>query len=86
MATIRTRGDRQWEVRVRRKGWPVQCQTFETRARAEGWGRQAEAEMDWGSFVPTALSDRTTLDEALARYASEITSAKKRCGARAMPY
>lgn len=77
MATIRKRGDRQWEVRVRRKGWPVQCQTFETRARAEGWGRQIEAEMDRGSFVPTALSDRTTLGEALERYASEITSAKK---------
>ena len=33
--------------------------------------------MDRGSFVPRVLSDRTTLGEALERYASEITSVKK---------
>lgn len=37
MATIRKRGDFQWEVRVRRKGRPTQCNTFELKTDAEHW-------------------------------------------------
>ncbi|MHB8415801.1 MAG: tyrosine-type recombinase/integrase [Acidiferrobacteraceae bacterium] len=72
MATIRKRGDLQWEARIRRRGYPIQCKTFETRARAEAWARQIEAEMDDGAFVSRAEAERTTLAEALDRYILEI--------------
>ncbi|MHB1586802.1 MAG: site-specific integrase [Acidiferrobacteraceae bacterium] len=77
MATIRKRGDLQWEARIRRRGYPVQCKTFETKARAESWARQIETEMDGGSFVSRVEAESTTLAEALERYVTEVTSRKK---------
>ena len=52
MASIRNRGDLQWEARIRHKGHSVQCKTFETKARAEAWARQIENEMDRGIRFP----------------------------------
>lgn len=46
MASIRKRGDLQWEARVRRRGWPLQSKTFETKVAAEAWARQTEGEME----------------------------------------
>ncbi len=77
MASIRKRGALQWEARVRRAGYPVQSCTFESRAKAEAWGRSIEAEMDRGVFVSRAEAERTTLREALERYAREFTPPKK---------
>lgn len=77
MATIRKRGDLQWEARIRRRGYPVQCKTFETKTRAETWARQIEAEMDRGVFVSRVEAESTTLAEALERYATEVTARKK---------
>ena len=64
MATIRKRGDLQWEVRVRRKGWPVTCKTFNTKLDAEKWARDVENEMDRGVFISRTEAERTTLSEA----------------------
>jgi len=71
MATIRKRGSCQWEVRVRRKGWPIQCKTFESKRDAEEWAREIESEIDRGSFVSRAESEKTTLAVALDRYIKE---------------
>lgn len=72
MATIRKRGTAQWEVRIRRKGWPVTCKTFETKATAEAWARAMEREMDAGVFIPRAASENTTVAQALERYKEEV--------------
>ena len=77
VASIRKRGELQWEARVRRRGQPVQCKTFTTKAHAEVWVRQVEGEMDRGVFVSRAEAENTTLAEALTRYAQEITPTKK---------
>ncbi|MHB8390672.1 MAG: site-specific integrase [Acidobacteriaceae bacterium] len=77
MATIRKRGDLQWEARIRRRGYPVQCKTFETKTRAETWARQIETEMDGGVFVSRVEAESTTLAEALERYVTEVASRKK---------
>ena len=77
MASIRKRGDFQWEARVRKRGQPVQCKTFTTRAKAESWSKQIESEMDRGVFVSRAEAEGTTLAEALERYALEVSSRKK---------
>jgi len=68
MASIRKRGPYQWEARVRKKGWPVTCKTFDTKYLAEQWARQIETEMDRGAFLPRTEAESTTLSEALDRY------------------
>ena len=77
MASIRKRGDYQWEVRIRRRGHPVQSKTFNTKIDAEAWSRQVEGEMDRGVFISRKEAENTTLSEALDRYEREVSSTKK---------
>ncbi|MBN4061482.1 site-specific integrase [bacterium AH-315-G11] len=77
MATIQHRGTYQWRAQVRRKGYPVQSKTFETKADSEAWARSVESEMDHGIFRPTAEAERTTLHDLLTKYAKEVTTTKK---------
>ncbi|TSE32102.1 hypothetical protein [Tepidimonas charontis] len=37
-----------WRAQVRRKGWPVYTKSFDTKAAAEKWARQIEADIDRG--------------------------------------
>jgi integrase len=71
MASIRKRGPAQWEARIRKRGWPVTCKTFDTKIQAEQWARQIESEMDRGVFISRAEAESTTLGEALGRYIQE---------------
>lgn len=48
MSTIIKRGPSQYQVEIRRKGYPRQTQTVETRADADRWARSLEALMDKG--------------------------------------
>lgn len=71
MASIRKRGHLQWEVRIRRKGFPPQFRTFERKSDAEQWARDIESEMDRGVFVSRKEAEETTLYEALQRFIEE---------------
>jgi len=71
MATIRKRGAYQWEARIRKRGHPATCKTFEAKADAEAWARQIESEMDRGIFISRTEAENTTLGEALERYKQE---------------
>ncbi|MHB1301804.1 MAG: tyrosine-type recombinase/integrase [Burkholderiales bacterium] len=77
MATIRKKGDFQWHVQIRRKGFPNQTRTFESRDDAAKWARMIESEMDRGVFVSRKEAESTTLAEALGRYLKEVTPLKK---------
>lgn len=77
MATIQKRGPYQWRVQVRRKGYPVQTRTFETKPDATAWARMVESEMDRGIFRSISEAERTTLAELLIRYGREVTPQKK---------
>ncbi|MCC6207516.1 MAG: site-specific integrase [Gammaproteobacteria bacterium] len=77
MASFRKRGSYQWQAQVRKKGYPLQAMTFETRAAAESWARAVEVEMDQGRFVSRTEAETTTLMELLARYRDEVTPLKK---------
>ena len=59
IATIRNRGEYQWEAQIRRKGYPAQRKTCETKADAQAWARLIESEMDRGVFVSRAEAERT---------------------------
>lgn len=71
MATVRKRGNLQWEARIRKRGYPTTSKTFETKADAEAWARLIESEMDRGIFVSRTEAENTTLNEALERYKQE---------------
>ena len=76
MATFVKRGD-SWQAKVRRKGYEPISRTFDTKAKAERWARDVEAEMDRGIYVDRTEAERTSLKEALERYEREVTPKKK---------
>ena len=76
MATFRKRSG-SWQALIKRKGFGQIARTFDTKADAEVWARQLEAEMDRGVFVSRKEAENTTLSEALDRYEREITVKKK---------
>ena len=41
MATIREKAPYQWQVQIRRMGWPNQNATFRTKKDAEAWARKS---------------------------------------------
>ena len=70
MASLKKRGS-QWNMRIRRAGYPFQSATFDTRIEAEAWARDIESKMDKGIFLCTKEAERTSLYEALDRYIVE---------------
>lgn len=76
MASIQRRG-KYWRAQVRKRGWEHQSRTFDTKSQALAWATHLESEMDRGVFVSRAESERTSLSEALTRYAKEVSPAKK---------
>ena len=80
MATIRKRGQYQWEAQVRRRGYPAQSKTFNTKAEAEAWASMIESEMSRGVWVSRAEAETTTFYEALTRYEEEVSATKKGAG------
>ena len=77
MPTIIKRGPYQWQAKIRRKGHALQSKTFPSKADALAWTRELESEMDRNVFHSRAEAERTTLTEALDRYAREVTPGKK---------
>lgn len=77
MADIRKRGPYQWQVRIRKKRYPSQTRTFDTKAEAEVWATTVESEMARGIFVSRKEAENTTLSEAIDRYIAEVISTKK---------
>jgi len=81
MATIRNRGPAvnrgQWEAQIRRKGYPAQRKTFETKSDAQAWARMIESEIDRGIFVSRVEAERTAFHQLIDRYISEIAPKHK---------
>ncbi|MGH8031687.1 MAG: site-specific integrase, partial [Luteimonas sp.] len=77
MATIWKREDLQWQVKVRRKGFPAQSRTFMYREDAEKWARALERELETSGFVDRREAEKNTLRQVLERYKLEMTPGKK---------
>lgn len=77
MATIRKRGDQQWQAIVRRKGFPQQSKTFKIKRDAQAWGRKVERDIDTGMWRDSREAESTTLIECLQRYVNEVSIHKK---------
>lgn len=77
MASITRRGDYQFQVIVRRKGYPSQTKTFETKSDAQKWARDVESKMDHGHFRDRREIKATTLGDLLERYLDRVTPTKR---------
>jgi integrase len=73
MATIREKGPYQWQVQIRRKGWPFQNATFRTKRDAEAWARKTESDMDRAQFVDQSEARETTLRDLIEIYLRDVT-------------
>ena len=72
MATIRKRGDLQWEAQVRRKGFPHVQRTFNSRDDAELWAKTTESEMGRGVFLDRSEAERTTIGDLIDSFCKEF--------------
>lgn len=68
MATIQKRGAYQWRALVRRKGYPSQSKSFDTKREAEAWAAIVESEMTRAVFVDRSPAEKTTLEEVINSY------------------
>ncbi|QIE57014.1 site-specific integrase [Pikeienuella piscinae] len=73
MASITKRTNGQWQVKIRRKGWPARSGTFRTKKLAEDWAHRIESEMASGRFVDRSAAERTTLKDLIEIYLREVT-------------
>ncbi|WP_394672143.1 site-specific integrase [Limnobacter sp.] len=71
MATIRKRGFGQWQAQVRRKGFPTESATFETKIEAEAWASNTESSMVRGVYRVLKIAERTTLCQLITRFKNE---------------
>src|SRR3954469_5705104 len=72
MASFYKRGPGQWEARIQRIGFPFQCRTWNTKAKAQEWARKVEADMDAGVFVAVKETRKMPLHDLIERYRKEI--------------
>ncbi len=77
MATIRKRGQYQYFVEIRRKGYEPLRKTFDSKQDAKTWAAITESELDKGIYVSRTEAEQTTLGELLTRYEMEVTPDKK---------
>jgi integrase len=72
MATIVKREDSKgnitYQVKIRKKGYPVETATFTRKTDASKWARDTESAMDDGRYFKTAESKKHTLAELIDRY------------------
>lgn len=71
MATIRKKGNFQWHVQIRRKGFPTTTKTFETEDAALKWARDIESKMDKGIYFDRTEAERTTLGDLIDKFLKE---------------
>lgn len=59
-----------WRALVRRKGWPVYCKTFSTKAQADAWARGIEVDIDRGTApkVSAVIGRVLLLSDVIAEY------------------
>lgn len=77
MATIKKRPNGTYQVVIRKKGHPPVYKSFDKRAQAQAWAREAETALQVGSYVDFRRAEKTLLDDRLQAYQEEITPTKK---------
>lgn len=76
MASIRKRSG-VWQARVRRKGYPDEVNSFDTKAEAQAWARSIESAMDQGVHQTVHSARNILLTDLLQRYVEEVSPTKR---------
>jgi len=71
MASIRKKGDLQWHVQIRKKGFPPVTKTFTSRVDAEAWAAVTESEMVRGVFQDRTEAEHTTVGDVIKQFTVE---------------
>jgi integrase len=66
-----------YRVRVRRKGYPPQVATFQTRTEAQKWAKIREGAVLEGRHFPSTAAKRHTVNDLIDRYMSDVLSSKR---------
>lgn len=77
MPTIRKKGEGQYHVQIRKRGYPTQTKTFTKEADARRWATIIESEMERGVFVSRTESEATFIKDILQRFAAEVLPTKR---------
>lgn len=82
MATLRKRGEYQWQALIEKKNRATgvvhkEAKTFTTRAQAQEWAREIEAALARGQYNDNRQAAATPLRDLITRYRDEITPRKK---------
>ncbi|WP_066454155.1 hypothetical protein [Castellaniella caeni] len=80
MASIRKRGEFQWQARVIRKGEKLISKTFTTRQAAEDWATAVEAEVTAEDFVDVRPLSKFKLRDLLDDMPRATPSRKEKAG------
>jgi integrase len=75
--TIRKKGEGQYHVQIRKRGYPAQTKTFTKEADARRWATIIESEMERGVFVSRTEAEGTLVKDILSRYETEILPSKR---------
>lgn len=82
MATISERYNREgqligWQVKVRKRGYPMLVKTFDRKADAQAWATVTESEMVRAVYVDRTKAERTTFKDAIDSYIAEVAPTHK---------
>lgn len=77
MPTIRKKGDKQYHVQIRKRGYPTQTKTFTSLVAAEEWATVIESEMVRGVFVSRNEAEATLIKDVLDRFETEVLPTKR---------
>lgn len=77
MPTIRKKGEGQYHVQIRKRGYPTQTRTFTKEADARAWATVIESEMVRGVFVSRTEAEATLVKDVLQRFVKEVLPTKR---------
>lgn len=77
MPTIRKKGEGQYHVQIRKRGYPTQTKTFTREADARRWATIIESEMERAVFVSRTEAEATLIKSVLQRFATEVLPTKR---------
>ena len=66
-----------WQARIRRRGYPEQIPTFDSKADAQGWAGEVEAQLRRGIHVDRGVAERMLVRDALDRYLTEVSGSRR---------
>lgn len=72
MAHIEKRGDLQWRVLIRIKGFKPISKTFRSKRQAEAWANDVESKMSRGFYIDASESQKTTVATIIDRFTKEF--------------